>query len=109
MMHTPSLYLDTSVLGGYYDEEWKQPTQELWRQKEAGQWLFLSSDVTTGEIEGAPDRVRHLFVQTFSPHMLIETTEEMDDLAAPYVAHGVVSPKYEDDALFVPLQGSTFS
>jgi hypothetical protein len=28
-MHVPSLYLDTSVIGGYFDEEWKTATQEL--------------------------------------------------------------------------------
>ncbi len=35
-MRIPTLYLDTSVLGGYFDDEWKQPTQELWRQMENG-------------------------------------------------------------------------
>ncbi len=100
-VRTPTLYLDTSVLGGYFDDEWKEPTQELWRQMEAGQWLFQSSDVTTGEIEGAPERVRTLFINTFAPETLIETNDEMDALAAAYVAQGVVTAKYEDDARHV--------
>jgi len=28
-VNTPVLYLDTSVLGGYFDDEWKEATQEL--------------------------------------------------------------------------------
>lgn len=40
-MRTPALYLDASVLGGYFDDEWKQPTQELSRQMESGMWLFI--------------------------------------------------------------------
>ena len=35
-MPVPRLYLDTSVIGGYFDDEWKDATQELWRQMEAG-------------------------------------------------------------------------
>lgn len=100
-MRTPTLYLDTSILGGYFDDEWKQPTQELWQQMRAGQWHFVCSDVTTDEIEGAPERVRTLFIATFQPETLIETNEEMDALAAAYVAHGVVTAKYEDDARHV--------
>ena len=52
-MPVPILYLDTSVIGGYFDDEWKDATQELWRQMEAGRFRFLSSDVTTQEIEDA--------------------------------------------------------
>ncbi len=28
-MHVPTLYLDTSTIGGYFDDEWKDATQEL--------------------------------------------------------------------------------
>jgi hypothetical protein len=38
-MRTRTLYLDTSALGGYFDDAWRQPTQELWRQMESGLWL----------------------------------------------------------------------
>ena len=38
---------------------------------------------------------------TFPPEMLIETNEEMDTLAQAYLAQGVVTPKYEDDARHV--------
>ena len=100
-MPGPSLYLDTSTIGGYFDEEWQEATRELWRQMEAGQWRFLSSDVTTQEIQGAPENVRELFGRTFAPAMLLKLTDEMEDLAAAYLRQGVVPPKYKDDALHV--------
>ena len=59
-MPIPSLYLDTSVIGGYFDDEWQEATRELWRQMEAGQWRFFTSTVTAQEIATAPDAVRHL-------------------------------------------------
>lgn len=40
VMKIPALYLDTSAIGGYFDDEWKEATQELWRQMEAGRWCF---------------------------------------------------------------------
>jgi hypothetical protein len=100
-MRTPTLYLDTSVLGGYFDDEWKEPTRELWRQMEGGLWHFVCSDVTIREIERAPDPVRTLFVQTFPPETLIATSDDVDILASAYVAQGVVTEKYADDARHV--------
>ena len=49
-MRLHTLYLDTSVLGGYFDDEWKEPTRELWRQMDAGQWCFQSSAITLDEL-----------------------------------------------------------
>ena len=102
-MPVPVLYLDTSVIGGYFDDEWKDATQELWRQMEQGRFRFLSSDVTTQEIEDAPENVRDLFDDTFSAETLLEVTDEMEDLAAADLRRGVVPPKYADDATHVAV------
>ncbi len=100
-MRTPTLYLDTSVHGGYFDDEWKQPTRELWQQMESGLWRFVTSLVTSEELIEAPQRVRDLFNSTFEAAGMLNVTEEMDHLAATYVSQGVVTPKYEDDARHV--------
>ena len=100
-MPVPSLYLDTSVLGGYFDDEWKDATRELWRQMEAGQWRFFTSLVAAEELAQAPERVRDLFQRSFTPENVFDVTEEMDQLAAAYLAQGVITPKYTDDARHV--------
>jgi hypothetical protein len=102
-MRTPTLYLDTSVLGGYFDDEWMQPTQELWRQMEAGLWRFVTSLVTSEELIEAPEHVRNLFNTTFEADDVLDVTDEIDQLAAIYVAQGVVTSKYEDDARHVAV------
>ena len=102
-MPVPRLYLDTSVIGGYYDDEWKDATQELWRQMEAGRFRFLSSDITAQEIEDAPENVRDLFDDTFSAETLLRVTDEMETLAAAYLRQGVVPPKYADDTTHVAV------
>jgi len=33
IVKVPTLYLDTSVIGGYHDPEWMQDTREVWRQR----------------------------------------------------------------------------
>lgn len=100
-MRTPVLYLDTSVLGGYFDEEWMQPTRELWRQMEDGLWRFVTSLLTADELVPAPSNVRDLFDTTFDPAGVLDLTDDMDRLASAYVAHGVVSTRYENDARHV--------
>jgi predicted nucleic acid-binding protein len=102
-MPTPSLYLDSSVIGGYFDDEWKGPTQELWRQMEAGQYQFLTSAVTADELSTAPERVRELFADTFPAEDLLEVTAESERLAAAYMERHILTPKYTDDARHVAV------
>lgn len=100
-MKAPRLYLDTSAIGGYFDDEWAEATRELWRQMEAGQWRFVTSVVTVEELQHAPDRVLGLFQRSFRSEDLLDVTPEIRELAGAYVTHGVVSPKFQDDARHV--------
>jgi predicted nucleic acid-binding protein len=103
-MKVATLYLDTSVIGGYFDAEWMADTRELWTQARAGKWRLLTSIVTERELENAPENVRQLFLDTFqSASELLMATEEAEDLAEEYLRAAVVSPKYADDALHVAI------
>jgi predicted nucleic acid-binding protein len=97
----PTLYLDTSVLGGYFDDEWKFPTQELWRQMEQGKYRFLTSSIAVDELAKAPDQVRELFTETFLPEAILDVTKEMECLASAYMSEAILTPKYSDDARHV--------
>jgi predicted nucleic acid-binding protein len=98
------LYLDTSVIGGYFDAEWMDETRELWEQAGAGKWRLLTSVVAERELQNAPERVRQLFIETFSTASeLLMATEEAEDLAEEYLRAAVVSQKYADDALHVAI------
>ncbi len=100
-MKTPILYLDTSVIGGYFDDEFKEATRELWRQMEAGKYRFVTSTVTADELAEAPTHVRDLWAATFAPEMILDVTDDMDQLAAAYMAQAILTPKYTDDARHV--------
>ena len=102
-MHTLSLYLDTSVIGGYYDAEFMADTGALWRLKEAARFRFISSQLVIDEIAGAPERVRELMRTSFSPEDVLDVSVEMEDLAAAYVREKVVPAGFADDALHVAV------
>ena len=103
-MKIPTLYLDTSVIGGCFDDEWKDATLELFRQASLGLYHLATSVVTTREVMGAPPEVRQQFSSTFTESAQIhELTAEAESLAQAYLAASVVTPKYADDARHVAI------
>lgn len=102
-MKLPTLYLDTSVLGGYFDDEFAEATRNLWRQMEQRRFRFFTSLVTVDELTEAPERVRELMATTFSPQDTLDVTAEMEQLAAAYMAQSILPPKYSDDARHVAV------
>lgn len=101
-MKIPTLYLDTSVIGGYFDDEWREDTRELWAQRGNRLWRFISSGLVAQEIAGAPPDVRQLFKDTFDRSKdLLAMTGEIEDLALEYLKVGVVPVKFKDDAVHV--------
>ena len=96
-MPVPILYLDTSVIGGYLDDEWKDATQELWRQMEAGRYQFLTSAITMDELTTAPERVRELFADTFPAETVLGITAESERLASAYMERHILPPRYSSD------------
>lgn len=100
----PRLYLDTSVIGGYFDAEWMDDTRELWAQARAGKWQLLTPVLTERELHDAPAPVRELFEETFRREAeLLAVTDDAEDLAQEYLKAGVVSAKFADDARHVAL------
>ena len=102
-MKVLTLYLDTSVIGGYHDTEWMIETRQLWQQAEAGQWRFVTSIVAEREVQDAPENVRTLFAATFNATNILDTSAEIEELAGAYLAAAVVPPKYADDALHLAM------
>ena len=103
-MRIQTLYLDTSVIGGFHDTEWMDDTRELWAQRSRGLWAFLSSGLVAEEISDAPPEVRRTFEETFNrAEELLPITGEIEDLALEYLRAGVVSAKFEDDARHVAI------
>ncbi len=103
-MPAQTLYLDTSVIGGYYDAEFMTDTRALWRLMERGAYRFYSSRVGMNELRGAPLPVRELAARTFADvTRILDVSPEAFALARAYVAAGVVPTKFADDAAHVAV------
>ena len=87
------LYLDTSVFGGYFDEEFSLHTIPLFERIENYEFVGLYSEITIEELEYAPEKVRNLqskFDSINSEFLVL--SEEMIDLARTYISENVGIP-----------------
>ena len=92
-MKVRTLYLDTSVIGGCFDDEWAEATRELFRLAEAGAFRLVTSVVAVRELVNAPAEVREHFASAFGDAArILELSAESESLAQAYVAASVVTP-----------------
>ena len=98
------IYIDTSVVGGYFDEEFKDVTKEFFKRLQNGEIIFVVSDLLEFELINAPDKVRKL-LDNFSPDKFerVELTEEAVKLADIYIAEKVVGKTSVDDCRHIAL------
>ena len=98
------VYIDTSVVGGYFDEEFKEVTIQLFQRWESGELVFVISDLLDLELLNAPDRVKNLLrnypVENFER---IEFSQEADSLAKDYIDAGVVGKTSLEDCRHIAL------
>jgi hypothetical protein len=97
------LYLDTSVIGGYFDPVFMADTRELWNHREKGRFRFISSRLVFEEVVEAPERVRKLLHDTIGREEILERTAEAEALASVYIQHKIVPTGYGDDARHVAI------
>lgn len=50
------IYIDTSVFGGYFDEEFKEHIITLFDRINEGEFIILHSIVTQDELENVPGK-----------------------------------------------------
>jgi predicted nucleic acid-binding protein len=98
------IYLDTSVFGGVFDEEFSENTMPLFERIRSGEFIVLFSTVTQDELESAPEKVKAL-VKSLKANLteFIDITKEAVDLATEYITEKVVGPTSFADCLHIAL------
>lgn len=93
------VYVDTSVFGGCFDEEFSDESKKLFEEIEKGKFLLVVSKTTFRELVGAPENVRNVLAKLSSSQMeVIEESAEIDTLRDAYLHAGVVGPASKIDA-----------
>lgn len=98
------IYIDTSVIGGCYDDEFKLWSDKLFQEIRIGKKIAVISDITLKELEEAPGHVRNVLVNI--PKTRIEyvfNDPDSESLADLYIREGAVTKKYKEDALHIAL------
>jgi len=98
------VYVDTSVLGGCIDDEYREISCQLIEEFKRGQKTAIISDLTMAELAGAPREVREVLEQLPNENVeYVETSQDAIDLADQYILGGAVTKKHEADALHIAL------
>ena len=92
------IYIDTSVVGGYFDDEFKDATVKLFERLQNNEILFVISDLLDLELINAPQQVReHLLQYPSDSFHRVELTEEAIKLADTYIHERVVGKTSVED------------
>ena len=96
------IYIDTSVFGGYFDDEFSLTSRRFFDAVFGGQVISLISETLVAELARAPEHVQDLLgrtIQARSERLVL--TSEAIALRDAYLKGEVITPKYADDALHV--------
>ncbi len=98
------IYIDTSVVGGFFDEEFKDATQRLFKRLEKDEVKFVISDLLELELIQAPKRVSDLLLNYPADRFeRIELTQETMNLADKYITEKVVGKTSLEDCRHIAL------
>ncbi len=98
------VYVDTSVIGGCLDEEFKEWSVRLIAEFSAGRKVAVISDLTQGEIDPAPPAVRAILDGIpASGREAVSLGVEARALADTYLRDGVVASDSLLDALHIAV------
>ena len=100
----PRVYIDTSVIGGCFDEEFAVWSLKLFGEFHAGSKTAVVSDLTRRELEGAPKNVKNILLSL--PGGSVENvflSDEAERLASHYLKNGVIGRKHIVDAQHIAI------
>jgi predicted nucleic acid-binding protein len=100
----PRVYIDTSIVGGFFDKEFSAATQALFERLKNGEVTFVVSDLLKKELIRAPLHVQDLF-QNYEESCFehVELTEEAKKLANDYIEAKVVGKTSLEDCQHIAI------
>lgn len=103
-MKKQRIYIDTSIVGGFFDKEFEKETKLLFQRLENKEVIFVISTVLIKELERAPSNVKYL-LDNYDEKSLekVDLTDEAKALADEYIAENVVGKTSLDDCRHIAL------
>ena len=103
-MNKQKVYIDTSVIGGCFDEEFKKWSEYLVIDFKNYVFIPVLSEITKIEINKAPIYVKNKYLEILEYNAIYyEINEEIITLAREYLQKGIISENYFEDGLHIAL------
>jgi len=98
------IYIDTSVIGGCFDDEFKKYSNLFFKQVKLKKYFVLLSPLTHVELENAPEKVKNI-LDTLPADSKIDVPfeNEAKELAEAYIQTKIVGNSSIDDAYHVAI------
>ena len=96
-----SIYIDTSVFGGYFDDEFRPDTIPFFDKIVAEKTTIIISETVVEEIENAPVEVRDFFNSFQNNIIKVLITDEVKSLANKYIEANILTEKYRSDCYHI--------
>ena len=98
------VYVDTSVVGGYFDDEFDDTTKLFFDRIFKKDFLVYFSEVSEAELSLAPDFVKELKLSIPSDcYRYLELDDESKQLAITYINEKILGKSSLDDAYHIAL------
>ncbi|HEY2581557.1 MAG TPA: PIN domain-containing protein [Mucilaginibacter sp.] len=98
------IYIDTSVIGGYYDDEFEESTKKLFERIENADFIIYFSDVNETELALAPSYIKDVKLKIPKECLrFIEIDREVELLAQTYISEKALGKSSENDAYHIAL------
>ncbi len=98
------IYIDTSVVGGFYDSEFEESTKDFFKKVDVGDFTLVVSDLLAAELLRAPVQVRkHLNKYSKKQIEKVLLTKEATKLAELYISEKVVGKTSKADCQHIAI------
>jgi len=100
----PRVFIDTSVVGGYFDEEFTEITKKFFKRVFAGDFLIFFSEISETELSLAPDYLIDLKSKIPKDcYRYLELDSESKYLAQVYIDEKILGIASYNDAYHIAL------
>ena len=98
------IYIDTSVIGGYFDIEFETPTRQLFKRIADKDFEVYFSEINEAELVNAPQQVKNVkdIIPSDCFHY-ISVTNEVETLMQFYISEKALGKASENDAYHIAL------
>ena len=103
-MRKQRVYIDTSVIGGYFDDEFSEWSKKLFDEFISGKKIAVISDLCLEELNEAPEFIKKIIDIIPTDFVnIVYKSEDSKSLANEYIKNGAITPKSSDDALHIAI------